>query len=106
MSVYSHVSHLSLIDDRYNPNKPELLQARHRARCAVEDYNNFSVKHVAYDKVVDARLEQLQKVVGKAGAGSLVEPPFHPDYGCNVVIGSDTYINFKFVFLCLTRRGY
>lgn len=63
----------------------------------MEDYNSFSVKNVAYDKVVDARLELLEKVVGKVGKGSLVEPPFNPDYGCNVIIGSDTYINFKYV---------
>lgn len=65
----------------------------------MEDYNRFSVKDIAYDKVIDARLEQLRKVVGKVGTNTLVEPPFNPDYGCNVVIGSDNYINFKFVFL-------
>lgn len=88
---------------RYNPNKPELLQARHRARCAVEDYNKFSVKDVPYDKVPDARFALLKNVVGKAGSGTLVEPPFNPDYGCNIVIGSDTYINFKFGVLSMSK---
>lgn len=82
------------------------MQARHRARCVVEDYNKFSVKDVPYDKVVEARVEQLKKVVGKVGTGSLVEPPFNPDYGCNVVIGNDTYVNFKFVPSLFFKKVY
>lgn len=83
---------------RYNPNSPKLTEARHRARCFTQDYNNFPAKSVTYDKLTEARLEVLKKLVGKVGKDTLVEPPFTPDYGCNIVIGEETAINFKYAF--------
>lgn len=62
-----------------------------------EDYNNFFTKTVTYDKLLDARLELLKKIVGKVGKGSLVEPPFRPDYGCNIFIGEECSINFGYL---------
>lgn len=53
---------------------------------------------MTYDKLTEARLEVLKKLVGKVGKDTLVEPPFTPDYGCNIVIGEETAINFKYAF--------
>ncbi|PYH90981.1 trimeric LpxA-like protein [Aspergillus ellipticus CBS 707.79] len=83
----------------YNPNIPKLMEARHRARGVAQDYNNLDAKSVTYDKIVDVRFDLLQKVVGQVGSGTFVEPPFNPDYGCNVSIGRDCFINFNFTAL-------
>jgi hypothetical protein len=74
-----------------------LLEARHRARGLAADYNNLDTKKVSLDKIASVRLELLRKLVGEVGEGTFVEPPFLPDYGCNVSIGKDTFINWKYV---------
>lgn len=84
-----------LTSTRYNPNIPRLLEARHRCRGVAADYNNLDTKTVSYDKIFQRRLELLKNVVGKVGSGTFIEPPFLPDYGCNVSIGSNCFINFK-----------
>lgn len=86
----------------YNPNSPRLLEARHRCRGVTQDYNNLDVKKVSYDKIFDTRRQLLREIVGKCGDGTFIEPPFLPDYGCNIIIGQGCFINFKYVATCPT----
>lgn len=57
----------------------------------------MDTKAIRYDQVFEKRLEMLRKLCGKVGDGSFVEPPFLPDYGCNVIIGEGCFINWKSV---------
>jgi acetyltransferase-like isoleucine patch superfamily enzyme len=43
-------------------------------------------------------MELLRELVGKVGEGTFIEPPFMPDYGCNISIGKECFVNFKSVF--------
>ncbi|GIK01581.1 hypothetical protein Aspvir_005619 [Aspergillus viridinutans] len=79
----------------YNPNTPKLLEARHRCRGLATDYNNLDTKTVAYDQIAEKRLELLRRVVGRVGDGTFIEPPFMPDYGCNIIIGRDCFANWN-----------
>ncbi|KAJ5555870.1 Maltose/galactoside acetyltransferase [Penicillium sp. DV-2018c] len=83
----------------YNPNIPQLLEARHRCRGLAADFNNLDTKTVTYDQIGEKRLELLRKLVGKVGDGTFIEPPFLPDYGCNVVIGKDCFFNWNVTIL-------
>ncbi|CAG7920577.1 unnamed protein product [Penicillium olsonii] len=83
----------------YNPNTPKLLEARHQCRGLAADYNNLDTKTISYDQVFEKRLELLRKLVGKVGDGTFIEPPFLPDYGCNVIIGKDCFINWNVTIL-------
>ncbi|KAJ5091103.1 hypothetical protein NUU61_005973 [Penicillium alfredii] len=83
----------------YNPTLPQLGEARHRCRGLAADYNNLDTKTVPYDQIADKRLELLRKLVGRAGDGTFIEPPFLPDYGCNVIIGRDCFINWNVTIL-------
>ncbi|KAJ5892195.1 uncharacterized protein N7473_008423 [Penicillium subrubescens] len=83
----------------YNPLLPSLEEARHRCRILTNDYNNLDPRTVPSEKIRDVRFELLQKLVGRVGEGSFVEPPFRPDYGCNVVIGRDCFINWNLSIL-------
>ncbi|GLI74572.1 hypothetical protein PoHVEF18_002816 [Penicillium ochrochloron] len=83
----------------YNPLLPSLEEARHRCRILTNDYNNLDPRTVSSEKIRDVRFELLQKLVGRVGEGSFVEPPFRPDYGCNVVIGRDCFINWNLSIL-------
>jgi acetyltransferase-like isoleucine patch superfamily enzyme len=81
----------------YNANTPKLLEARHRCRGLAADYNGLDTKTVAYDQIAEKRLELLRRVVGRVGDGTFIEPPFMADYGCNIIIGKDCFVNWKYV---------
>lgn len=88
---------LILTPPRYNPNTPRLLESRHECRGLTRDYNDLDTRSIPYDKVFETRLQLLRKLCGKVGDGTFVEPPFMPDYGCNIIIGSNCFINWKYV---------
>ncbi|OQE18705.1 hypothetical protein PENSTE_c017G09061 [Penicillium steckii] len=83
----------------YNPNTPKLLEARHHCRGLTADYTNMDTKSIRYDQVFEKRLEMLRKLCGKVGDGSFIEPPFMPDYGCNIIIGESCFINWNVTIL-------
>ncbi|GIJ87765.1 hypothetical protein Asppvi_006678 [Aspergillus pseudoviridinutans] len=83
----------------YNPNTPKLLEARHRCRGLAADYNSLDTKTVPYDQIAEKRIELLRRVVGKVGDGTFIEPPFMPDYGCNIIIGRDCFVNWNLTVL-------
>lgn len=60
-----------------------------------QDYNNLDAKSVPFEQIAERRFELLQKIVGRVGEGTFIEPPFMPDYGCNISIGRDCFMNFK-----------
>ncbi|KAI9043597.1 sugar O-acetyltransferase [Aspergillus affinis] len=96
---YCHQYDCMISGMMYNPNTPKLLEARHRCRGLTADYNNLDTKTFSYDQVFDKRLGLLRKLVGKVGDGSFIEPPFRPDYGCNMIIGSNCFINWGLTVL-------
>lgn len=46
-----------------------------------------------------ARGELLRQRLGKVGAGTVVRPPFHCDYGFNIRLGAGVFLNFNCVIL-------
>ncbi|KAF7714145.1 Acetyltransferase [Penicillium ucsense] len=83
----------------YNPLSPKLAEARHICRGLTDDYNKLDTKSISWDQVSDKRMELLRKVCGKVGDGTFVEPPFRPDYGCNIIIGKDCFVNWNLTVL-------
>lgn len=43
--------------------------------------------------------ETIRKILGKAGEGVLIVPPFHCDYGSNIEVGDHFYANYNLVIL-------
>ncbi|KAJ6015876.1 maltose/galactoside acetyltransferase [Penicillium herquei] len=83
----------------YNPTIPKLVEARHRCRGLTADLNGFDTKTISYDQLADKRLELLRKLLGSVGDGTFVETPFMPDYGCNIIIGKNCFINWNVTIL-------
>jgi len=77
----------------YRANDPELIKQRAAVRKILGKYNHVGV-HSA-----DEQIELLQQILGKMGAGSWIEPPFYCDYGYNIAVGKDFYMNFDCVIL-------
>ncbi|KAG7088016.1 hypothetical protein E1B28_012053 [Marasmius oreades] len=80
----------------YDPLHPKLLQGRHRARCLAYDFNNRDPRTEQY---VEKQSDAIEKMLGKVGPGTFIEPPFRPDYGCNIIIGKNFFANFNLTIL-------
>ncbi|KAL1642898.1 hypothetical protein SLS58_005139 [Diplodia intermedia] len=83
----------------YDPLHPKLLEGRHRARCLTYKYNNLDPNTAPYDKHGEVQHALLSEILGSIGPGTFIEPPFLPDYGCNVSIGKNCFMNFNLTIL-------
>jgi len=77
----------------YVASDPELVAARVRARRLWAEFN----KSDPADQSLRARV--LGELLGGVGSRSSIEPPFYCDYGTNIVMGDDVFVNFGAVFL-------
>jgi maltose O-acetyltransferase len=77
----------------YLASDSELVAARVRARRLWAEFNRSDPA----DDSLRARV--LSELLGGIGSRSSIEPPFYCDYGSNVVLGDDVFVNFGAVFL-------
>ena len=77
----------------YDPDDPELVAARRRARALTSEYNDTDPGEP------DRRRDLLAELFGATGDGVAVEPPFRCDYGDNIAVGDDFFANFDCVVL-------
>jgi maltose O-acetyltransferase len=77
----------------YRSRDPELLGLYHRAKGLLEEYTQT--------RSTDAGGKQriLTGLLGHIGSGVWIESPFFCDYGVNIHIGDDCFINYNCVFL-------
>jgi hypothetical protein len=73
------------------------VDARHRARCLTYKFNNLDPSTGTHDQVAETRIKLLGEMLGRVGKGTFIEPPFNPDYGCNVIVGENCFANFGYV---------
>jgi maltose O-acetyltransferase len=84
---------LMLAGEIYDSRDPELLALAHRARELIAAFSAIPSVHG------DRRTAVLKQLLGAVGDGVWVEPPFFCDYGVNVTIGANTFVNVNCVFL-------
>lgn len=77
----------------YNSRDPELLEMYHTARSLLQDYNTLN------SKLLEKRNEILTQLLGHCGQGVWIETPFFCDYGTNISIGANTFVNTNCMFL-------
>jgi maltose O-acetyltransferase len=82
-----------LAGELYLASDPALVAARNRARRLARDYNATT------EDEPERRRALLRELFGVAGEGIVIEPPFHCDYGDNIVVGAGFYANFGCVIL-------
>lgn len=61
----------------------------------MQDYNQFDIKSTTVETWNTERFKILQEMLGSIGEHTFIEPPFLVDYGCNVSIGKDCFVNWK-----------
>jgi maltose O-acetyltransferase len=77
----------------YRADDPELVMDRRRAETLLRVYN----ASLAEDEQGRERL--LAQILGAAGQGAIVQPPFLCDYGFNIRLGRGVFLNFNCVLL-------
>ena len=82
-----------LNSDFYNSRDSELIRMYHRARKLLKVYNNLD------SKLITKRAQILNELLGFVGDGVWIEAPFFCDYGENISIGKNTFINTNCMFL-------
>lgn len=81
----------------YNSRDPELLAMYHRARRLLGEFNRAASTEMAEKEKL------LQELLGGLGRGVWIEAPFFCDYGENITIGDNSFVNFNCMFLDCNR---
>lgn len=79
--------------DVYDSRDPELIKMYHRARKLLLAYNNLNTERA------HERERILSELFAYKGAGVWIESPFFCDYGENISIGQNTFVNTNCMFL-------
>jgi maltose O-acetyltransferase len=77
----------------YDSRDPELLAMAHRARGLLSSFAAVASEDGA------ARRAILVQLLAAVGDGVWIEPPFFCDYGAQISLGADTFVNTGCVFL-------
>lgn len=83
----------------YSALDPELTHMRKIAR-ELADKINASTLDLRGE---DPRLDLCKKLFGRVGKNLWIQPPFHCDYGKNIFLGDNVYINFGCIFLDVAK---
>lgn len=84
----------------YRPGDPELAEMRREAQRLMRAYNATIVGDTERETILDALL-------GTRGPGCAIRTPFSVDYGRNIHLGRDVFLNYGCVLLdvCPIRIG-
>ncbi|MFC7704293.1 sugar O-acetyltransferase [Plastorhodobacter daqingensis] len=74
----------------YRADDPELAAERARAEAFLQQINTGPPAQ---------RPALLGQLLGTMGEGAVIRPPFHCDYGYNIRLGADVFLNFGCVIL-------
>ena len=77
----------------YDASNGELLDELYKAQELCQDYNALRITDF------EGRARILGQLIGKSGKNFIVVPPFFCDYGSNIEVGDDVFINCYCVFL-------
>ena len=77
----------------YDPGDPALAADRARAQALMRDYNATTVADGA------ARAPILGALLGTLGERCALRAPIHVDYGYNIHLGDDVFLNYGCVLL-------
>ncbi len=79
--------------ERYWINDPELVEIRYRTRELVDQFNAMGPRAVASKRAI------CQQLFGQIGEEVHIEKPIRIDYGSNIRLGSNVFINYNWTVL-------
>lgn len=85
--------------EMYNALDPELVEMRGRARKLLTLINQ-SVEDI---RTGSERISLQTELFGKVGKNLWLQPPFYCDFGKNITLGDNVYMNFNCVILDVAK---
>jgi len=82
-----------LAGELYHAGDPEIQADQQSAKAWMVRYN------AALGATADERRELLRERFAAVGKGAVIRPPFHCDFGYNISLGDDVFLNFNCVIL-------
>ena len=82
-----------LAGELYRPNDPEIIADQAATKTWLVRYN------AALAASPDSRRALLAERFGAVGEGVVIRPPFHCDFGFNIRLGREVFLNFDCVIL-------
>ena len=82
-----------LAGELYRAGDPEIQADQRATKIWLARYN------AALALSADERHKLLGERLGAVGRGAVIRPPFHCDYGYNISLGEDVFLNFSCVIL-------
>lgn len=82
-----------LSGELYCADDPELNAARHRADLLCRQLNALPMSEIAL------RMQMLRQLLSQVGENCVINPQFRCDYGCNIRMGENVFINYNCVIL-------
>jgi maltose O-acetyltransferase len=82
-----------LAGELYHALDPQLRSERRRARLLLKALNDTR------DDEVQKRARLIKELIPSTGKGVWIEPPFYCDYGSNMTLGDNVFLNFNCVIL-------
>lgn len=79
--------------DYYDSRDSELIKIYHKARRLLKEYNNLD------SELIQERERILSELFDFKGTDVWIESPFFCDYGENISIGKNTFVNTNCMFL-------
>jgi maltose O-acetyltransferase len=77
----------------YHASDPEIQSDQQSAKAWIVRYN------AALGATADEHRELLRERLAAVGKGAVIRPPFHCDFGYNISLGADVFLNFNCVIL-------
>ncbi len=75
--------------EMYDPSDPQLIQERYEARLKFQKFNQLP------ESAKTERDFIMKEILGPTGMNVNIEPPFYCDYGYNIQLGDNVFINFN-----------
>ena len=75
--------------EMYAPSDPELFQERLEARLKFHKFNKLPESAKAERDIL------MKELLGSTGLNINIEPPFYCDYGYNIQLGDNVFMNFN-----------
>ena len=77
----------------YDPMDPQLVENRLQVRLKFQEINRIP------DDQKEKRDQGFHDLMGEAGNGLWIVPPFYCDYGYNIKLGNNVFMNFNCIIL-------
>lgn len=93
MEEFDKIWNMMVNGEEYDATHPRLRDLLQKTRMKLWTFNNLRPDHTEEQNQI------LRELFGSIGERFIINQPFRCDYGCNIFLGEDCFINFNCTIL-------